>query len=1019
MKAFAPASAQNGTPNAVLQRKGGVPFFGIQTKLSVGAPGDKYEREADAVADKVVSKTEQPTSFIGNDHFFPASHSPLVQRSPFEEVQTKPLIPAITPLVQMAPVEEEVVQEKCSDCETESPDVQKKAIDDAASAENAESTIQKKPDPVVSIPEIQKKEEEIQEKEEEEETPEIQQKKELIQRKEVGVPTITNTVEARIQRASNGGESMNEGVRGSMESGFNTDFSGVRVHTDQESASMNNQLSSRAFTYENNVFFGKDQYQPETKSGKHLLAHELTHVVQQGHAVQRKPEISTSATPQVQRLGLSDALDHFADAANAIPGFRMFTIILGINPINMSSVDRDAANIMRAIVEFLPGGNLITRVLDKYDVFTEAATFMNEQLDTLSITGSSIKDAIDEFLDSLSWDDIFDLDDVWRRAKSIFTTPIINIINLGKSSVSAIYEIVKKAILMPLATLAEGTQGYDLLKAVLGKDPITGDPYPPTAENMIGGFMKLIGQEEIWENIKKGNAIDRAWAWFQGALSGLMAFVTGIPTTIIDTIKSLTWDDLIILPNAYIKVGKAFLNIATEFISWAMGTVIELLEILFSVVAPGVLPYIKKAQGAFRTILENPVGFISNLVQAAKQGFQQFATNIGKHLKKSLLDWLLGSLAGAGVYIPQALDFKEIIKFVASVLGLTWENLRLKLVEHMGETAVKALETGFELVKILVTEGPAAAWEKIMEHLDNLQSMVIQEISQFVIVKVVQKAIVKLVSMLNPAGAVIQAILAIYDTIMFLIEKIKKIAKVGAAIIDSISAIANGVLTAAANKVEKTLAGMLTLAINFLAKFAGLDKISEAIIKIIKKIREPIDTAMDKVVAWIVNKGKAFLKNVAQTGTPEDPEERLKLGMDKAVSGVNMLSGSSVGIALINPILTGIKVRYGFEYLRAIEKGGFWFIEGKVNPSDGKPTKKTKEKKIVNAYRFDSFTPRKGSEVHAFRTLRDLTEFISMVPPDENQANFKYYEIEGEVVEDDGGRDGLLVKVISFREVNP
>ncbi len=62
---------------------------------------------------------------------------------------------------------------------------------------------------------------------------------------------------------------------------------------------------------------------------------------------------------------------------------------------------------------------------------------------------------------------------------------------------------------MPLAKLAEGTRGYDLLKAVLGKDPITGEPVPRTAETLIGGFMKLIGQEEVWENMKKANA-DRA-----------------------------------------------------------------------------------------------------------------------------------------------------------------------------------------------------------------------------------------------------------------------------------------------------------------------------------------------------------------------------------------------------------------------------------------------------------------------------------------------------------------------------
>ena len=58
----------------------------------------------------------------------------------------------------------------------------------------------------------------------------------------------------------------------------------------------------------------------------------------------------------MQRLGLSDALDYFADKANLIPGFRMFTVVLGVNPINMSRVERSAANVLRAVVELIPGG---------------------------------------------------------------------------------------------------------------------------------------------------------------------------------------------------------------------------------------------------------------------------------------------------------------------------------------------------------------------------------------------------------------------------------------------------------------------------------------------------------------------------------------------------------------------------------------------------------------------------------------------------------------------------------------
>ncbi len=674
-------------------------------------------------------------------------------------------------------------------------------------------------------------------------------------------PEPSAKLESRLSATKGGGQPLGRAERSQMEGQFGADFSSVRIHSGGEAAGLSSQLSARAFTHGSDIYFNEGQYEPHGGEGKHLLAHELTHVVQQGKAVQRKPQIS-SAPVKVQRLGIGDALDYFADKAHHIPGYRMFTIILGVNPINMSSVDRSASNIMRAMVEFLPGGKLITDALDNHGIFDKASSWFKQQLDSLSITGSSIKNAVDEFLDSLSWTDIVRLGSVWNRAKRIFTAPIDRLIAFATGLVTTIMDMVKDAILRPLAMLAEGTSAYDLLRVALGEDPITGDPYPPTADNLIGGFMKLIGQEEIWENIKKGNAIERAFAWFKGAMQGLMTFVTSIPGTIISTITSLSWTDIVLVPMAFAKVGKAFLNVASQFMEWAGGTVLQLLEILFSVVAPGAVPWIKKAGAAFSSILENPIGFVGNLITAAKNGFLKFAQNIAKHLKKALINWLMGSLAGAGVHIPQSLSIKEIIKFVLSVLGVTWTKVRVKLVKHLGETAVKALETGFELVTLLVTKGPMAMWERIKTMLSDLKSMVIGEISSWVVVQVVKKAITKLVTSLNPAGAVIQAILAIYDTITFLIDKISQIAKVGFAILNSIVSIANGVIAAAIQKVEQTLAGILSLAISFLAKFAGLGKISTKIISIVKKVQAKVDAAIDSVIGWIVSKAKAFLGKI-------------------------------------------------------------------------------------------------------------------------------------------------------------
>ncbi len=757
-----------------------------------------------------------------------------------------------------------------------------------------------------------------------------------IQRNGDGAPEVGSKTERGIAESKSGGHSMDGHTQQFMESQFQADFSNVKVHTDGNAADLNNQLRAKAFTHENHVYFNEGQYDPGSKDGQHLLAHELTHVVQQDASIQRKPQISNAPAPKVQRLGISDALDHFADAANAIPGFRMFTIILGVNPINMSSVDRSAANIMRAMVEFLPGGILITKALDNHGVFEKASVWFKEQMDSLSITGGSIKKSIDKFLDSLGWSDIFDLGGVWIRAKSIITTPIKRLISFAKGLVSTIIEMVKSAILRPLAALAEGTPAYDLLRLVLGSDPITGDPYPPTAENLIGGFMKLIGQEEIWKNIQEGNAIEKAYAWFQGAMSGLMGFVTAIPTTIIDTLTSLTWKDIVLLPKAFVKVGKVFLNVAGKFLEWAGGTVLSLLEIIFTVVAPGAVPWIKKAGAGFNSILENPVGFIGNLITAAKTGFEKFAANIGKHLKAAMLNWLLGSLAGAGIYIPTGLNFQEIIKFVLSVLGISWANIRIKLVKHLGEPAVKALEVGFELVTLLITKGPMAMWERIMEHLSDLKSMVIGEITSWVVTKVVTKAITKLVSSLNPAGAVIQAIIFIYDTITFLVDKISKIAQVGFAVLDSIVNIANGVLGAAIKKVEQTLAGMLTLAINFLAHFLGLGKVSKKIVEIVKKLQEKVDAAIDKAILFVVNAAKKFLKGLMKMAGGKDnrSKEQKAKDLQKAVAEVKKLDADpKINKKQFNKGLAKIKKKYKMKSLALIPKEGTKFdVAAEINP---------------------------------------------------------------------------------------
>ena len=103
----------------------------------------------------------------------------------------------------------------------------------------------------------------------------------------LGGLAVSPDVESSIQAARGGGAVLPASVRGAMEHAFGADFRQVRVHTGAESNALNRALQARAFTTGQDIFFRQGEYQPGSTAGQQLLAHELTHVVQQGHAARK------------------------------------------------------------------------------------------------------------------------------------------------------------------------------------------------------------------------------------------------------------------------------------------------------------------------------------------------------------------------------------------------------------------------------------------------------------------------------------------------------------------------------------------------------------------------------------------------------------------------------------------------------------------------------------------------------------------------------------------------------------
>jgi hypothetical protein len=99
---------------------------------------------------------------------------------------------------------------------------------------------------------------------------------------------VRNVTAEQIQSSKGKGSSLNEKTSAFMSSRIGFDFRDVKIHTDTDAVKFSRELNAKAFTIGQDIYFDRGQFQPDTTAGQHLLAHELTHVVQQNGQLARK-----------------------------------------------------------------------------------------------------------------------------------------------------------------------------------------------------------------------------------------------------------------------------------------------------------------------------------------------------------------------------------------------------------------------------------------------------------------------------------------------------------------------------------------------------------------------------------------------------------------------------------------------------------------------------------------------------------------------------------------------------------
>jgi hypothetical protein len=518
----------------------------IQPSLKIGRPGDKYEQEAESVANHVVMS--------------PSNAAPALAMSP---------APAAEVAFQMQSVEEEETVQMMPFSES-TPLLQLSAMEE-------EETVQLSPDFSKTI----------QRQVDEEET---------VQLSPDGSPAASPQISSQISQSKGSGQSLPAPVQAEMGQKIGADFSGVSIHTDSQAAGMSSALGAQAFTHGSDVYFNEGKYQPESSSGKHLLAHELTHTVQQGSApIQRSPIQVTSAEPQVQRLPWA-AREGLARFASYIPGYTLLTVIIGYDPIAGRSVERTGPNLLGGLLGLIPVfGMLLFNKLTELGIINDAFTWVEGEMASLNLTSNRLGDTLEEAWDRMGltegWDgNIRILDETFGQLYR-------DVVTFAGRVKDQIFTLIKDALMVGLRALADAFPGYPLLTKLLGHDPLTGEEVVSTTSEKIEDFLILIGKEDELERMRAEGTIQDTADWIDGELAALNFSFDEVRGLFETAWNAFSLDDIRDPIGAFQRTVGIFLPFTTRVFTFAANVAIKVLEFIKTALLAQLSAYAREQPG--------------------------------------------------------------------------------------------------------------------------------------------------------------------------------------------------------------------------------------------------------------------------------------------------------------------------------------------------------------------------------------------------------------------------------------
>ncbi|AEV96874.1 hypothetical protein A4D02_29955 [Niastella koreensis] len=484
----------------------------VQTKLTVSSPDDPQEKEADAVADQVMRMPE-PVSM------------PSAREDDTLQKKEEGTVGQVTGVQH--PVISRIIQCKGAMVQTKlGTPVQRSYLgDDTGSFDIYPKHLSLYPSDV-------------------------------LQQSGRGPPTSSIPFEQSLSTSKGGGHALPGDTRQFMERRFNADFSGVRIHTGSHAEYLSTQINAQAFAHGNDIYFNSGRYSPNTASGGLLLAHELTHTIQQGAskshapgnaatAIARKPIVQRSSGAEQEEAATPDA-EQTLQPKNELSSW-------SVNSGGELAQPKEEERKEEEDKESLSQTPVIQKQYDSEE----------------QVQRSVVDDAL-AYIDSVT--DCISLD----------------------------LDVAKACALRKAQQVALHIPGYRALRVVLGRDPITSDGVERNGRNFLEAAFDLMpGGLLLHQKLEEQHQLDAAAAWIDEQLARVENLVTGLFNDIERFWNRLGITDLGSPMDVLRNAANIVLGFINRVIDFAVEAASELLAMIKEYLLTKIVDFIKTQTTAY------------------------------------------------------------------------------------------------------------------------------------------------------------------------------------------------------------------------------------------------------------------------------------------------------------------------------------------------------------------------------------------------------------------------------------